>query len=116
MVNNLLDEKERHVKSLEKLCRICCQKIVKSKGYINPKSVSSYSEVLQELFSIIVNEESEEVNFTFNEDLIFVNFMKKCNKNLFFRMSSIITVTIFSVSGMIQLKVKIVIASSSFLI
>ena len=116
MVNNLLDEKERHVKSLEKLCRICCQKIVKSKGYINPKSVSSYSEVLQELFSISVNEESEEVNFTFTEDLIFVNFMKKCNKNLFFRMSSIITVTIFSVSGMIQLKVQIVIASSSFLI
>ena len=58
---------------------ICCQKIVKSKGYINPKNISSNSEVLKELFSISVNKESEEVNFTFTEDLIFVNFIKKCN-------------------------------------
>ena len=65
LVNNLLDDMENHVKSLEKLCRICCQKIVKSKGYINPKDVSAYSEVLQELFTVSVNEESEEVNFTF---------------------------------------------------
>ena len=79
MVNNILDEKKRHVKSLEKLCMICCQKIVKSKGYINPKNVSSNSEVLKELFSISVNKESEEVNFTFTEDLIFINFIKKCN-------------------------------------
>ena len=57
MVNNILDEKKRHVKSLEKLCMICCQKIVKSKGYINPKNVSSNSEVLKELFSISVNKE-----------------------------------------------------------
>ena len=55
---------ENHAKSLEKFCRICCQKIVKSKGYINPKDVSVYSEVLQEFFSVSVNEESEEVNFT----------------------------------------------------
>ena len=55
---------ENHVKNLEKLCR-CCQTIAKSKGYINPKDVSAYSEVLQELFIISVNEESEEVNFTF---------------------------------------------------
>ena len=79
MVNNILDEKKRLVKSLEKLCMICCQKIVKSKGYINPKNVSSNSEVLKELFSISVNKESEEVNFTFTEDLIFINFIKKCN-------------------------------------
>ena len=65
LVNNLLDDMENHAKSLEKLCRICCQKIVKSKGYISPKDVSAYSEVLQELFSVSVNEESEEVNFTF---------------------------------------------------
>ena len=84
MVNNLLDEIERHVKGLEKLCRICCQKILKSKDYISPKGVSAYSEVLQELFSISVNEESKEVNFTFTEDVIFINFIKKCNKNLFF--------------------------------
>ena len=63
--NNLLDEMERYVKSLEKLCRICCQKIAKSKGYINPKGISSYGQVLQEMFSISVNKESEEVNFTF---------------------------------------------------
>ena len=83
MVNNLLDEMERHVKSLEKLCRISCQKILKSKGYINPEGVSAYSEELQELLSISVNEESKEVKFTFTEDLIFINFIKKYNKNLF---------------------------------
>ena len=75
LVNNLLDEMERHIKSLETLCGICCQKIVKSKGYINAKGVSAYSEVLQELFSISGNEESKEVNFTFTEDLIFINLI-----------------------------------------
>ena len=83
MVNNVLDGMKRHVKSLEKLCRICCQEILKSKGYTNPKGVSAYSEVLQELFSISVNEENEEVNFTFTEELIFIHFIKKYNKNLF---------------------------------
>ena len=47
IVNNLLDE------------------IVKSKSYINLKGVSTYREVLQELLSISVNEESKEVHFTF---------------------------------------------------
>ena len=83
MVNNLLDEIKRHVKSLERLCRICCQEIPKNKGYTSPKSVSAYNEVLQELFSISVNEENEDVNFTFTEELIFIHFIKKCNKNLF---------------------------------
>ena len=64
-MNNLLDDMENHIKSLEKLCRICCQKSVKSKGYINPNDASAYNEVLQELLSISVNEESKEVNFTF---------------------------------------------------
>ena len=76
MVNNILDEMERHVKSLEKLCRICCQKILKSKGYINPEGVSAYSEKLQELLSISVNEVGEEVKLTFTEDLIFINLLK----------------------------------------
>ena len=60
------------------------QKIVKRKGYINPKAVSAYTEVLQGLFSISVNEESKEVNFTFTED--FTNIIKKSNKNLFFHL------------------------------
>ena len=76
MVNNILDEMERHVKSLEKLCRICCQKILKSKGYINPEGVSTYSEKLQELLSISVNEVSKEVKLTFTEYLIFINLLK----------------------------------------
>ena len=67
---------ERHVKSLEKLCRICCQKILKSKGYINPEGVSTYSEKLQELLSISVNEVSKEVKLTFTEYLIFINLLK----------------------------------------
>ena len=83
MVINVLDGMKRHVKSSEKLCRICCQEILKSKGYTNRKGVSTYSEVLQELFSISVNEENEEVNFTFTEELIFIHFIKKYNKNLF---------------------------------
>ena len=89
---------EDHVKSLEELCRIWCQKVVKCKGYINPKYVSPYSEVLQELFSICVNEESEEVNFTFTWwfDIHKFNIIKKFNKNLFFSFS-IITVTIYLV-------------------
>ena len=58
MVNNLLDDMEKYVKILEKLCRICRQKIVKSKGYINPKDVSAYSEVLQKLFSVSVNKKN----------------------------------------------------------
>ena len=74
---------ERHVKSLEMLCKICCQKILKSKGYINPEGVSAYSEELQELLSISVNEESEEVKFTFTEDLVFIDFIKIYKKNLF---------------------------------
>ena len=100
MVNNLLGDMEKHVKILEKLCWICRQKIVKSKGYINPKDVSAYSEVLQELFSVSVNKETEEVNFTFTWrfDVYKLNIIKKWNKDLFFS-SSIITVTIFGVCG-----------------
>ena len=49
------------------------KEILKSKSYVNLKVVYAYSEVLQELFSISVNEESEEVNFTFTGDLIFIN-------------------------------------------
>ena len=48
--------------------------------------------------------------------MIFINFIKKCYKNLFFHMPSMITLTIFSVCGMIQRKVQIVITSPSFLI
>ena len=78
-MNNLLHEVERHVKSLEMLCKICCQKILKSKGYIIPEGVSAYSEELQELLTI----SGKEVKFTFTEDLVFINFIKIYNKNLF---------------------------------
>ena len=54
---------EKHIILLEKLCRICGGKIILNRGYVNAKSCSEYSDILQK-FGVSENE-SHEVGFFF---------------------------------------------------
>ena len=44
---------------LLKFCRLCGQKIVINRGYVNPKTCGDFQEVLQEYFGIYPDEDQE---------------------------------------------------------
>ena len=52
---------EAHVERLKRLCRVCGQKIVVNRGYVNPKSCEEYVVVLRHYYGILYENENKEV-------------------------------------------------------
>ena len=52
---------ECHLKCLGKLCRLCGNKIVTGRGYINAKTVEDYKDLMMEKFRI-KTDENKKVN------------------------------------------------------
>ena len=67
---------EKHLKILEKICRVCKHPIIFKAGYINPKAAKDFNDIFEENYNISVTSESSDVQFAKVHPVYFLVFKK----------------------------------------